>query len=500
MPSRLLPASLALLFLVPPAHAAGPDAKAIAAVVERARKFWNVPGVAVAVVRGDEVISLQGHGLRQAGKKDPITPDTLFPIGSCSKAFTTAALAMLVDEGKVSWDDRVRKHLPSFRLADPLANADVRLRDLMCHRTGLGGHHLLWYGAPWSPEEAVRRAGKLPLDRPFRSAFQYQSTMFTAAGLAVARVSGAPWQDVMKKRLFGPLGMKGTVCTSTEALASPDCAEPHKRNGRGEVVPMPRYVMEAPDPAGSVHSSARDLARWLSFHLAQGQVKGKRLVSAGALGETHTPQIPLILSPPDRERFPDTVQLSYGLAWVIHDHRALKLVSHGGAIDGFRVHLTLVPARKLGIALLGNLHQTEMNLALSNSLLDLLLGLPKKDWNALHAAALRKVHARAEALERARRPARRPGTKPSHGLSSYAGTYEHPAYGRVRVSLERGKLVWRWRDYSPALAHYHYDTFTLSLGDQGEAFAVFGLDEAGRVERLKVTAPLGVEFRRVVGR
>ena len=180
-----------------------------------------MPGAAVAVVRnGDVLFSCQG--VREAAGRDPITPDTLFPLASCSKAFTTTAMAMLVDEGKMAWDDPVRKHLPSFRLADPLADRAVILRDLLCHRTGLGTHDLLWYRAPWTPEDAVRRAGLLPLDKPFRSAFQYQSTMFTAAGLAVSSSAGKPWYDFVRARILDPLEMKSTCFTSTEALKFAD--------------------------------------------------------------------------------------------------------------------------------------------------------------------------------------------------------------------------------------------------------------------------------------
>src|SRR5262245_28773110 len=185
-------------------------------IVKDALTAWRVPGAAVAVVHDGKVIYLKGFGLRSVEARDPVTPDTLFPIGSCSKSFTTTALALLVDEGKVGWDDPVRKHLPAFRLSDPLADADVRLRDLLCHRTGLAAHDLLWCRAPWPPEERVRRAGLLPLDRPFRSAFQYQSTMYTAAGLVVS-TSGQPWDTFVSKRLFSPLDMKTACCTTTAA-------------------------------------------------------------------------------------------------------------------------------------------------------------------------------------------------------------------------------------------------------------------------------------------
>jgi len=210
--------ALATLLACRPATAAGPfDPKPIDALVEKALAAWHVPGVAVAIVQDNEVVYLKGHGVREIGGRDLVTADTVFPLASCSKAFTTTAMAMLVDEGKMAWDDLVRKHLPTFRLSDPLADRNVVLRDLVCHRTGLRSHDLLWYRATWKPEEAVRRAGLLPLDKPFRSAFQYQSTMFTAAGLCVSSASGMPWHDFVRRRILDPLEMRATFFPSTDA-------------------------------------------------------------------------------------------------------------------------------------------------------------------------------------------------------------------------------------------------------------------------------------------
>ncbi len=381
------------------------DATAIDAAIKNSLDAWSVPGVAVAVVRDGEVIYLKGHGVKSLDADGPVTPDTLFPIGSCTKAFTTTAMAILVDEGKMGWDDHVRKHLSYFHLSDPLADREVTLRDLICHRTGLASHDLLWYRSPWSPEEVVRRAGLLPLDRPFRTTFQYQSTMFTAAGLAVGSASGQPWQDFVQKRLFDPLGMTASCFTSTAAAKSVDRAVGHRLNrlGRPEVVDY--YPEEVPDPAGSIHSTARDLAQWAIFQLGDGRWGGRRIVSAANLAETHTPQMVIRLEGIERELHPETVQMSYGMGWVLEDYRGVGLCSHAGAIDGFRAHITLVPEKKIGIVLLNNLQATRMNLPLSNALVDLLLGLPRKDWNGLCAEAVRKDEAAAAERARSASPA-----------------------------------------------------------------------------------------------
>jgi CubicO group peptidase (beta-lactamase class C family) len=471
------------------------DKQAFDALVRKSLATWHAPGVAVAVIRDGEVVYLKGFGVRAAGGKDPVTPDTLFPIASCTKAFTTAAMAVLVDEGKMAWDDPVRKYLPDFHLSDPKADREVTLRDLVTHRTGLRGHDLLWYRSPWTQEEIIRRAGLLPLDKPFRGAFQYQSTMFTAAGHAVAAAAGMPWADFVRRRLLDPLKMSETVFTTAAAREFADRASPHRLGGRGEAEPMPLYPLDTPDPAGSIHSTARDLARWLCFQMGDGTAGGRRLVSAKNLAQTHTPQIDVPMDRVDREMFPDTRKMSYGMGWVIQDHAGHRLWMHAGAIDGFRAHLTIVPDRRAGIVLLTNLHRTRMNLALNAALLDVLLGLPPRDWDAVVRGAERKEQAEAEEVERERLARRHANTRPSRELPAYAGTYEHPAYGTVRVTLGPGGLVWEWNDFRAVLEHFHYDTFTLPIDVMGAPEVVFTL-EGGRVTRMKVGGNLDVEFRR----
>jgi CubicO group peptidase (beta-lactamase class C family) len=486
-----------LLLLAPAARAGGADdAAALDALVKDARQFWHAPGVAVAVVRGGEVVYLQGHGVRDVASGAPMTPDTVFPLASCSKAFTTAALAVLVDEGKLSWDDRVRKHVPFFHLADPLADADVRVRDLLCHRTGVGSHDLLWYRAPWTPEEAVRRVGLVPLDKPFRTAFQYQSTMFTAAGFAVRSAGGMPWEDFVRSRLLEPLGLKSTACSAALLAKSAERATGYEMTERGETVAMPAYPLDAPDAAGSVFSTARDLARWLRFHLEGGTAGGKRLVSAAALGETHKPQMVIPMSGLDRAIHPDTVQMSYGMGWVIQDYRGHRLVSHAGIIDGYRCHLTTAPDDKLAVVVLANLHRTRLNQALSNALVDRLLGLPAKDWNAILGAVVRREDADVDRMLLARETARQRDTHPSLPAEAFVGSYEHPAFGTVRVKLDGQRLLWSFNSFNAPLDYYQFDTFSLRIGYLGLPLVRFTPGAGGVMESLHVGGKLDVEFRR----
>jgi CubicO group peptidase (beta-lactamase class C family) len=494
-------------------HAQSVDSEAIDTIIENALKFWHVPGVAVGIVRNDEVIYLKGHGVKELGKKDPVTPDTVFPLASCTKAFTTTAMAMLVDEGKMKWDDPVGKHVEFFHLSDPSADALVTLRDLVSHRTGLGPHELLWYRSPWSQEEIIRRIGKVKLEYPFRSGFRYQTTMFTTAGWAVGTASAAcqrrgtgvmtdparplaGWADFVQKRILDLLEMKNTCLTSTQALKSSDHASPHRQDSDSRVAVIPWYEMNKPEPAGSINSCARDLCKWVRFQLGDGTVGGKRLVSEKNLQETHTPQNIIRLEGNARDMNPDTIQVSYGLGWVIQDYRGQLLVSHAGAIDGFRAHITLIPKAKIGIVLLNNLDHTQMNVAVSNAIVDMLLGLPKKDWNAYIGEQVRKEGAAARDRYLVRERKRRTETKPTLPLKGYTGSYDDPAYGTATISLENGYLIWKWSTFTNKLEHFQDDTFTIQNELLGFAPVQFILAPEGKVTAMKVMDIMDVEFKK----
>ncbi len=285
---RLLLLVFALTANLPAAHAAEPpDSTVIDGILDETLKAWHAPGIAVAVVREGKTVYF-ARGVRERGGDKLVTPNTLFAIGSCTKAFTATALAILVDEGKADWDDPVRKHLPWFRLDDPLADRDVRLRDLLCHRIGLARHDLLWYRAPWSVEESVRRMAFLSRSSSFRSKYEYNNLAYLAAGLAISSAAKKPWHEFVRERLLQPLHMNGVVFTSGEARKAPDHASPHGHDASGNVEVIPWYDDDRQIRAsGSIKASVRDLSRWLRFQLAEGVHDGRRLVSADALHETH---------------------------------------------------------------------------------------------------------------------------------------------------------------------------------------------------------------------
>lgn len=482
------------LTAVPPlAPAADPNPTAVDAVVTDALKAWQVPGAAVVVVRGDQTVVLKGYGRKHAARPDPVTPDTLFPLASCTKAFTSTLLAILVDEDKLGWDDAPGELLPGFKLSDPHADAMVTLRDLLSHRTGVGGNDLLWYHAPWGVDEVLKRIDRLPLSYPFRGGFEYSSLMYMAAGRAAARRTGQPWEKLVKDRITDPLGMAGVAFTTKDISPAADRATGHRKAKGGTVEVIPAYEMPEPNPSGSVHATARDLAAWMKFHLAGGTVNGRRLVSERSLNETKMPQTIIRLEGNARAMNPDTTQLSYGMGWVVCDHRGKRVIAHGGMIDGFRAQITMLPEERLGIAVLNNLHETRMNQAATNTLIDLYCGLPARDWNAFFLKLVADTATANRAAIDARNKARNPNTRPSFPAESYTGEYDDPAYGKAKVVVKDGKLVLEWSSFKCPLEHFQDDAFRITEGYLEDKLVEFAGAPRRGVTALRF---IGVVFRR----
>jgi len=460
--------------------ASAADTGPLDSLLQDAVKSFQVPGLAVVIVHNDRVVYLKGAGVRKIGTSDPVTPETIFALASVTKAFTATALGILVDEGKADWDDPVRKHLPWFRLADPLADRDVTLRDLLCHRTGLVRNDLLWYRSSWDVEETVRRMAYLEPSFSFRSTYRYNNLGYLTAGLAIGSASKSPWHEFVQKRIFDPLQMKHSVFTPSQAEKTGNAATPHSRRGKDAPLAISWYPDDNQIRAsGSIKSCVRDLAPYLRMQLAGGVCGQTRIISARSLAETHRPQI---ITPVEanRTRLAGTTQASYALGWHVSDYRGQALLEHGGSNDGFRTRVMLFPKSKLGLALLTNVDEDEVLQALGNEMADHLLGLPKTEWQAYYLKH-RKVGPAPTEL-----PTQVKGTKPSLDLEAYAGVYEEPAYGKVRVTCKNDKLRLAWSSFDVALEHYHYDTYVLpALNRPGQETATFSLGADGKVASLR---------------
>jgi CubicO group peptidase (beta-lactamase class C family) len=480
-----------------PAAAQRPDVRALDRSIAEARSKWEVPGLAVAIVKDGRVVLAQGYGVRDIREPGAVDEHTLFAVASNTKAFTAAALAMLADEGRLSWDDRVRDHLPWFELYDPYVSAELRIRDLLSHRSGLGTYSgdLLWYGTGYSAEEVVRRARLVPQAGSFRASYGYSNLMFIAAGEVIAAVSGEPWSAFVRRRILAPLGMDRTVL-STDSLALRDnVATPHG-HWEGERVAFPWYNWDAMGAAGGIISSVAEMAEWMKVQLARGVVaEGDTLFQPRRSAEMWTVHTPLAVGAASRELYPTTNFRGYGLGWSLNDYKGRLVASHGGGYDGMFSRVVLVPEERLGVVVLTN-SMTGISTAIANLVLDAYFGGDRRDWSDLLLARARAADAE-ETARRARVVEQTlPGTRPSLPLAAYAGRYGGAMYGDATVTVEDGGLVLRLLpnpDLVADLRHLQLDTWVMEWRRPwpwfGRGIAQFIVAPAGEVAELRLDVP-----------
>lgn len=409
------------------------------AYVARAVRDWHVTGLAIAIVKDDSVVFAKGYGVRQLGKPDLVDVGTRFAIGSTTKAMTAAVLGMLVDAGKVGWEDPVIKHLPDFRLSDPYVTRELTVRDLLTHRGGLGNADMVWYGADYTSTEIVRRIRTLPLAYSLRSDWVYQNIMYAVAGDVVEAASGMPWETFLRTRLFTPLGMTSTEPTLAGVSGQINVASPHDVIDDTLRVITNRTV----DPvkaAGSVWSSVADMAKWMRFILDSGRVGGRRLLSDSTYAELLSPH-----AIADAAIYPTTSLVrphffTYGLGWFLHDYDGQAVAMHTGSIDGMSAIIGLIPDRRLGMYLLANVDNAELRHALMYQVFDLFSGRPPRDWSAEILEFYRERREKGRAEARAQEKSRVARTRPSLPLERYTGTYSNPTFGDVIITAPRGAL------------------------------------------------------------
>jgi CubicO group peptidase (beta-lactamase class C family) len=471
------------------------------AYVNASLKAWKVPGASVALVRNDSVIYVKGYGVREVGKPAPVDEHTIFAIGSSSKAFTSAAVAMLVDSGKVNLDATATTYLPGFQLYDTYATREITVRDLLSHRSGLARGELIWYGSGYDRDEILRRVRYLPPSWSFRSQFGYQNIMFLAAGQVVAKVTGESWDDFIKQRIFQPLGMTSSSTSISALKGVADLAAPHA-DVNDTVRAIPYRNIDNIAPAGAVNSNAVDMAQWLKLQVGDGKFGGKQLISKRMVDEMHSPQTVIRLDPTWNAMNPSAHMMAYGLGWFLSDYEGKYLVQHGGNIDGMTALVAMLPEEKFGIVILSNMNGSQMPTALMLRAIDMQLKRPARDWSAQMRARADSMLARARAAQ-ARTAQRVPNTKPSLALSEYVGSYADSAYGTVNVTEQNGGLYFAFGPtWKGPLEHWHYDTFHLKLDTPvlPAAPVTFHLNAAGKVEDMVVDLAGSVTFKRVPDR
>lgn len=466
--------------------------------VTRVMKTFEVPGLALAVVKDGAVLVAKGYGVRTLGRPEPVDSDTLFGIASNTKVFTATALGLLVEEGKLEWDAPVVRYLPSFQMWDPWVTREITVRDLLVHRSGLGlgaGDLLWWPPSTYSRKEITRRLRFLRPETSFRSAYAYDNVLYVVAGELIEAVSGQSWEDFVTNRILRPAGMTASTVNHSSAAGGGNVGTPHARV-EGTVRPVKPFTGDVTNPAGGINSNAAEMARWLRVLLSRGKTpEGSRLFSEATWTQLTSVVTPIRISEPPaplaalRPQF-----LGYGLGLGIRDYRGRRVLTHTGGLPGYASLVYMIPEAGLGVAILTNQESADAYNAILCHLVDHVLEAPHTDW----LDAFKKVRAEADAKaagEAAIAASKRTtGSKPHLPLASYAGAYRDDWYGEIPISLEDGRLVLRFSQ-TPSLVgdleHWQYETFVVRWRDRelkADAFVTFTLDPDGQVVEARMKA------------
>jgi CubicO group peptidase (beta-lactamase class C family) len=469
--------------------------------VEQLRKDFGVPGVTIAIVEDGKVTFAHGWGVRDITTNQPVDADTIFFTGSTGKAFTNAALATLVDEGKIKWDDKVIDHMPDFRMWDPWVTREMTIRDLLVHRSGLGlgeGDLLFLPNSTLSRKETVRRIRYLKPATSFRSGYAYDNILYMAAGQLIEEVSGETWEKYIHDHVFGPLGMRNSTDTDAEFQANPNHARPHSRSGgaihglgKQSALDENATIAQNAAPAGGLAISANDMSRWLLTQLGRGKIPGsdKRLFTEEQSNEMWTGVVPTPI-----RHFPAQFAATepnfnlYALGWDISDYRGEKVVGHDGAVLGSQATIALLPKQNVGIFIAANSEDGEIILGLRDELLDHYLGASLNHWpEKFHEWKIGRLNAAAKQVETA--AAKPAAIGPSLPLERYAGEYTDPWYGTIQVSQSGKGLAIAFPHSSGMegpLTHYQYDTFRTNpaLDWVEPAYVTFSIGADGKVDRV----------------
>jgi CubicO group peptidase (beta-lactamase class C family) len=485
------------LVVVPLQAQQGPPAD-LDSYVARSMKTFDVPGMAVAIVKDGKVALLKGYGVQKLGEGPPIDENTLFGIGSNTKAFTAAALATLVDAGKISWDDPVYERLKGFEMYDPYVSKEMRIRDLLCHRSGLRlgeGDLMFWPHTTFTRDDVVYRLRFLKPQTSFRTTYAYSNVMFVTAGQVVAEVSGESWDNYVRDKILLPLGMKNTNTSATAFKPGDDWATPHSKIA-GKLQPIPLENLDNAGPAGSINSSVADMSKWVLLQLNHGKIPGTetRIFSENASHEMWSQQMVVPVRPAPAELKNLQANFAgYGLGWGLRDYKGRKLVSHSGGVAGYVTRVMLVPEENLGVVILTNAEEASAFEAVLYHILDSYFGGPTEDYIAGFKAVDDKQQKDADETMKKAAEARAVDSKPPLPLEKYVGDYADPWYGKVTIHQQGGGLVLNFERTEKGLADlqpWQYDTFKAHWRDRGveDAFVTFALKPDGSIDHFTMVA------------
>lgn len=473
--------------------------------VARTRAAFEVPGIAVAIVKDGAVVLEQGYGVRRLGDASPVNAHTLFAIASNTKAFAAASLAILIDEGKLKWDDRVIDHLPWFAMSDPYVTREMTVRDLLVHRSGLAlgaGDLLFWPATSYTTEEVARRLRFVPLATSFRAAYAYDNILYAVAGLTVQQIAGQRWDDFVRERIFVPVAMSETRVGAIESRADNNVAAGHAKENFKDLKPVAAMAWDNNTPAGGIYSNVHDLAKWMLVQLGGGALpagkdgKARRLFSEARQKEMWSVITPIPISEPAVSELAATKPnfLGYGHGWVLSDYRGKRVVSHTGGWPGMVSKTALVPELKLGVVVLTNQEAGAAFQAVVWRVLDAYLGAPATDWIAGYAAANKKSQTRADESWAKHVAARDSAAKLALPLKTLTGKYRDAWFGDATIAKEGGKLVLRFSKTALMVGdmeHWQHGTFIVRWRDRSlnaDAWVTFSLTPDAKVDEVKMAA------------
>lgn len=419
---------------------------------------WKAVGFAVAVVEKGKVVYAKGFGYRDLDKKLLVTPNTLFAIGSCTKAFTASLLGLLQKEGKLDLDEPVTKYLPTLKFYNDELTAHITLRDMMCHRTGLPRHDLSWYLNNTTRDSLVSRMQYMEPANPLRKQWEYNNFMFLTQGVVAEKLTGKSWETNVRERILEPLGMNSTVFTINDMIRNPDAALGYEVKKDSLIQKRAYYNIDAMGPAGSINSNVLDMAKWVSAWTNGGKVGSKEILPAAYVKEAMTSQMVIAGGLPNKEH-PDTHLANYGFGWMLASYKGHYRVEHGGNIDGFSASTSFFPSDSVGIIVLSNQNGSAVPGIVRNTIADRILGVSASNWNKENLARVAKAKAAAKEAEKKTVDDRKKGTKPAHMLADYVGQYNHPGYGTYAIQAKGDSLFLQTKNQRWWLSHYHYETF-----------------------------------------
>ena len=456
--------------------------------LQKTQKTFEVPGVAVAIVKDSKVVFAKGFGVQSLSKKIPVNEHSKFAIGSTTKAFTAAALGKLVESGEIQWDDRVIDYIPEFELHDPAITNMFTIRDLLTHRSGLPRGDLLWFASDFTRQDILERIRYLEPTFGYRAGFGYQNIMYLVAGQIIPRVTGKSWDEYLKDNFFEPLDMNRTTSILSDIKKLENVATPHQKLDN-KLKEIPWRNIDNVGPAGSINSSVSDMANWLIMLLNEGTFNGKRILKEETINELFTPQQIMRKEGRLGSYFPPVNFLTYGLGWFISDFNGLKMVEHGGNIDGMHAQVSLVPELELGMIFLSN-SRNLMPEASRYFIVEVYANVEhQKDWGEHFLKVIKKAENLSEKSLIDIKESRNKKTKPSLPLDQYAGIYSHPMYGEIKVVQKNKKLHIRGhKQFQGNTNHWHHNSFEVKWDQSrlGTLIINFELDAMGKVKGVEI--------------